>query len=169
MAFWKQGLEARKTLLQRNATHPFLDPKERKALENFTGSNSWAKKFAKRRDLKMTGARVKEMSEEDVNQLHYSLKQMSNRVRQAGPGYEDAAVLMRQAAEKLLLANIIHSNASHSLMDNIAVSNSRDDRKMTQVPSSMSGSYEAHRHDQMDNQASKLQPDQLVQSHLLRH
>lgn len=168
MALWKQGLEARNTLLQRNATHLFLEPKERNALENFTGSDSWAKKFAKRRDLKMTGARVKELSEEDVNQFHHSLKQMSNRVKQAGPGYEDAAMLIWQAAEKLLLASIIHSTASHRLMGNIAVSNSRNEKKMTQVPRSKSDSQEAHRHDQMDSQASKLQTDQSVQTHFLR-
>lgn len=54
-----KGLEARKKLLELHEIQPFLDPKERKALENFTGSDSWAKKFAKRHNLKMSGARVR--------------------------------------------------------------------------------------------------------------
>jgi hypothetical protein len=54
-----KGLEARKKLLELHEIQPFLDPKEKKALENFTGSDSWAKKFAKRHNLKMSGARVR--------------------------------------------------------------------------------------------------------------
>lgn len=154
--------------MQRHSTHPFLEPKEKKALENFSGSDSWAKKFAKRRDLKMTGSRIKELSEEDVNQFHHSLKQISNRVKQAGPGYEDAAMLIRQAAEKLLLASIINSTASHRLMGNIAVSNSRNNRKMVQACRSKSQSQEVRRRHLMNNQASKLQPGQLAQTHILR-
>jgi hypothetical protein len=163
LEFWKKGLEARNTLLQRHATHPFLEPKEKKALESFSGSDSWAKKFAKRRDLKMTGARIKELSEEDVNQFHHSLKQMSNRIKQAGPGYEDAAMLIRQAAEKLLLASIIHSTASHRLMGNI-VSNSRNDRKLDQASRS-----KPNRHQQSNTQTSKPQLDELVQAHILQN
>jgi hypothetical protein len=116
----------------------------------------------------MTGARIKELSEEDVNQFHHSLKQMSKRVKQAGPGYEDAAMLIRQAAEKLLLASIIHSTASHRLMGNIAVSNSRNDRKMALASRSKSHPHEAHRHHQMNSETSQLQPDQLIQTHFLR-
>ena len=171
-----KGLEARNTLLQRHATHPFLEPKEKRALENFSGSDSWAKKFAKRRDLKMTGARIKELSEEDINQFHQSLKQMSNRVRQAGPAYEESARLIRQAAQKLLLASIIHSTSSHRLMGNIAVNNSRSDRKkhrsdrkIHRAPRSTSQIQQSHREQQMDDETSKLQPDhQLVHSHVLR-
>ncbi len=163
-----KGLEARNTLLQRHATHPFLEVKEKKALENFTGSDSWAKKFAKRRDLKMTGARIKELSEEDVNQFHQSLKQMSNRVKQAGPSYEEAAVLIRQAAEKLLLASIIHSTASHRLMGNIAVSNSRNDRKIDRMSRPKSQLEEPHHPQQSNGQTSKLQADLSVPNHILR-
>lgn len=61
-----KGLEARNNLLELNDIQPFLDPKEKKSLEAFTGSDSWAKKFAKRHDLKMTGARVKELADDDV-------------------------------------------------------------------------------------------------------
>ena len=61
-----KGLEARNNLLELNEIQPFLDSKEKRALEQFTGSDSWAKKFAKRHDLKMTGARVKELEDEDV-------------------------------------------------------------------------------------------------------
>lgn len=32
------------------------------------------------------------------------LRQMSSRVKQAGPGYEEAASLIRQASEKLIVA-----------------------------------------------------------------
>lgn len=35
------------------------------------------------------------------------LRQISSRVKQAGPGYEEAASLMRQAAEKLVAARIV--------------------------------------------------------------
>lgn len=61
-----KGLEARNNLLELNEIQPFLDAKEKRALEQFTGSDSWAKKFAKRHDLKMTGARVKDLEDEDV-------------------------------------------------------------------------------------------------------
>lgn len=64
-----KGLEARNNLLELNEIQPFLDPKEKKALESFAGSDSWAKKFAKRHDLKMTGARVKELGDEDVRKF----------------------------------------------------------------------------------------------------
>ena len=159
-----QGLEARNTLLQRHANHPFLDPKEIKALENFSGSDSWAKKFAKRRNLKMTGARIKELSEEDVNQYHQSLKQMSNRIKQAGPGYEDAAMLIRQAAEKLLLASIIHSSASNLMIHETAVTN----RSIAQASRSKSQLLGINRQQQMGNTTSKLQPDHSVRGHILR-
>ena len=164
-----KGLEARNTLLERHATHPFLEPREKKALENFSGSDSWAKKFAKRRALKMTGARIKELSEEEVNEFHRSLKQISNRIKQAGPGYEESANLIRQAAEKLLLASIIHSTASHRIMGNIAISSCRNDRKKHRSPGSTSQLQQAHRQQQMDDPtSSKLQPDELVQTHILR-
>lgn len=61
-----KGLEARNNLLELNEIQPFLDPKEKRNLEQFTGSDSWAKKFAKRHNLKMTGARVKELEDEEV-------------------------------------------------------------------------------------------------------
>lgn len=102
-----KGLEARNNLLELNEIQPFLDPKEKKALESFTGSDSWAKKFAKRHDLKMTGARVKELGDDDVRNFSAQLRQISSRVKQAGPGYEEAASLMRQAAEKLVAARIV--------------------------------------------------------------
>ena len=46
----------------------------------------------------------------DVDRLVMSsaqLRQISSRVKQAGPGYEEAASLMRQAAEKLVAARIV--------------------------------------------------------------
>ena len=158
----------RNTLLERHATHPFLEPKEKKALENFTGSDSWAKKFAKRHDLKMTGARIKELSSDDVNQFHQTLKQISIRVKQAGPVYEDAAMLIRQAAEKLLLSNIIHSTADYRLMSNIAISSSHNDKKMNKASRSKSQTQEEPPHQQIKDQASKQQPDDLVQTNILR-
>ena len=56
-----KGMEARKRLLEMEEKEPFLTPKEKSALEAFTGSESWAKKFAKRHKLKLTGARVIEL------------------------------------------------------------------------------------------------------------
>ncbi len=113
----------------------------------------------------MTGARIKELSEEDVNQFHQSLKQMSNRVKQAGPSFEDAAVLIRQAAEKLLLASIIHSTASNRIMrTNIAVSNSRNETKSIPHSRSKAQSEEP----QTNGQTLKLQTDLSVQNHILR-
>jgi len=35
------------------------------------------------------------------------LRQMAGRVKQGGPGYEEAASLLRQAAEKLVAARIV--------------------------------------------------------------
>jgi len=102
-----KGLEARNNLLELNEIQPFLEDKERKALEAFTGSDSWAKKFAKRHDLKMTGARVKELADDDVRNYSVQLRQMASRVKQAGPGYEEVASLLRQAAEKLVAARIV--------------------------------------------------------------
>mmetsp|Transcript_74281 Transcript_74281/g.215242 ORF Transcript_74281/g.215242 Transcript_74281/m.215242 type:complete len:291 (+) Transcript_74281:50-922(+) len=61
-----KGIEARNNLLELNEIQPFLDAKEKKALENFSGSDSWAKKFAKRNNLKMSGARVKDLGDEDI-------------------------------------------------------------------------------------------------------
>lgn len=156
-----KALEARSNLLQSHAAQPFLDPKEKKAIENFTGSDSWAKKFAKRRALKMTGARIKELSEEDINNFHYSLKQMSNRVKQAGPGFEESAMLIRQAAEKLLLASIIHSTTSHRLMGNVTPSNSRNDRKRGRGSRSILQSQQGDRQQHMDDQRSKVQPETI--------
>jgi transposase-like protein len=102
-----KGLEARNNLLELNEIQPFLESKEKRALESFTGSDSWAKKFAKRRDLKMTGARVKDLEDEDVTKFSAELRQMASRVKQAGPGYEEVASLLRQAGEKLVAARIV--------------------------------------------------------------
>jgi len=126
----------------------------------------------------MTGARVKELSEEDVNEYHQSLKQMATRVKQAGPGYEEVAKLIRQAAEKLLCASITHSTtASHHLMgSDIAVSNSgRNDKGMNQESMSRLQAVQqpptimTHHYQQMNGEASKLQSEQQVaQTHILR-
>lgn len=35
------------------------------------------------------------------------LRQMASRVKQAGPGYEEVAALLRQSAEKLIAARIV--------------------------------------------------------------
>ena len=129
----------------------------------------------------MTGARVKELSEEDVNEYHQSLKQMATRVKHAGPGYEEVAILIRQAAEKLLCASIIHSTASHRLMGDIAVSNSRNNKSMnTQESKSKSRSQSqsanipaamTHPYQQQTNhqQASKLQSEQVAPIHSIRN
>ena len=107
-----KGLEAKNNLLELHEIQPFLDPKEKKALEAFTGSDSWAKKFAKRHDLKMTGARVKELGDEDVRTYSVQLRQMASRVKQAGPAYEEVSTMLRQAAEKLVAARIVVSRRS---------------------------------------------------------
>ncbi|KAG7360142.1 hypothetical protein IV203_035241 [Nitzschia inconspicua] len=96
-----KGLEAKQNLLELDRVQPMLDPKERRALEHFTGSDSWAKKFAKRHQLKLTGSRIKELSEEEIRGYHSSLIQMAARIKQAGPRFEEAANLIRQAGEKL--------------------------------------------------------------------
>jgi hypothetical protein len=101
-----QGLEAKTNLLELHRVQPMLEPKEKKALENFTGSDSWAKKFAKRHQLKMTGARIKELSEDEVREYHSSLIQISARIKQAGPAFEDVATMLRRAGEKLLRARV---------------------------------------------------------------
>ena len=152
-------------MLQRHSTQPFLHDKEQKALESFTGSDSWAKKFAKRRDLKLTGARIKELSETDINRFHQTLKEMSNRVKQAGPSYEDAATLMRQAAEQLLLSSIIHSSASHHLMGSISATVGGNGIKLVDEPRCESQVLE-----QMNfHEAFKHQPDQSsIQNSILR-
>jgi hypothetical protein len=85
----------------------------------------------------MTGARVKELKEEEVNEYHQSLKKMATRVRQAGICYEEVANLLRQAAEKLLRASIIQSTASNRLMGDIAVSNSRNGNDMSRKLNSL--------------------------------
>jgi hypothetical protein len=111
----QKGLEARDTILAEDQRTPnVLDSKERKALAAFTGSDSWAKKFAKRHDLKMTGARVKELGEEDVREFSGQLRQIATRVKQAGPGYDEVASLLRQAADKLVAAKIVVSRSSKS-------------------------------------------------------
>ena len=99
-----QALEAKQSILELHEAQPFLDPKEKNAITNFTGSESWAKKFAGRNKLKMSGARVKELARDDINQYHTSLKQMSARIMQAGPAYEEVANLLQQASVKLLEA-----------------------------------------------------------------
>eukprot|EP00980_Cylindrotheca_fusiformis_P001714 scaffold388_cov114-Cylindrotheca_fusiformis.AAC.23 len=96
-----KGLEARKKLLELHEIQPFLDDKEKKALENFTGSDSWAKKFARRHNLKMSGARVKELAENDAKAYYDQIRQIAQRMKQAGPGYEDVATLLFQAGDKL--------------------------------------------------------------------
>jgi hypothetical protein len=100
-----KGLETKKNLLELDQIQPYLDPMERKALNKFTASDSWAKKFAKRHHLKMTGARIKDLSEEEMKQFHYSLTQIALRVKQAGPRYEEVNGLLLQAGEKLWLAS----------------------------------------------------------------
>jgi hypothetical protein len=102
-----KGLEARNNLLELHEIQPYLESKEKRALENFTGSDSWAKKFAKRHDLKMTGSRVKDLEDEDVRKFSTELRQMASRVKQAGPGYDEVASLLRQAGEKLVAARIV--------------------------------------------------------------
>ena len=101
-----KGLESRNNLLELHEIQQYLDPKEKKALEAFTGSDSWAKKFAKRHDLKMTGARVKELADDDVRNYSVQLRSMALRMKQAGPDYEEVAILLRQASEKLVSARI---------------------------------------------------------------
>jgi hypothetical protein len=93
-------------LLELHRVQPILEPKEKKALENFTGSDSWAKKFAKRHQLKMTGARIKELSEEEFNEFHSFLNTMIERIKQAGPGFEDVANTLGQAREKLFRVRV---------------------------------------------------------------
>ena len=107
-----KGLEARNNLLELNEIQPFLEAKEKKALEAFTGSDSWAKKFAKRHDLKMTGSRIKELEDDDVRKFSTDLQQMTARVKQAGPAYEEVAELLRQASEKMIAASMIASRKS---------------------------------------------------------
>jgi hypothetical protein len=102
----KKGLEAKTNLLELHRVQPILDPKEIKAFENFTGSDSWAKKFARRHQLKMTGTRIKELSEEELKEFHSSLTTMAARIKQAGPRFEDVANTLRQAGEKLLRARL---------------------------------------------------------------
>ena len=55
----------------------------------------------------MTGARVKDLEEEDVRRFSTELRHMASRVKQAGPGYEEVASLLRQAGEKLVAARIV--------------------------------------------------------------
>ncbi|KAL3908098.1 MAG: hypothetical protein SGILL_008612 [Bacillariaceae sp.] len=98
-----KGLAAKHKLLELDEAQPFLNPLERKALVKFTGSDSWAKKFAKRHGLKMSGARMKELSSKEATMYHDSLKDMALRVKVAGPRYEEVAILIRKAAEKLQL------------------------------------------------------------------
>lgn len=75
----------------------------------FTGSESWAKKFARRHDLKMSGTRVKELSEDDARKFSTDLRHMSSRLKQAGPGYDEIAAVLRQAGDKLVAAQIFAS------------------------------------------------------------
>jgi hypothetical protein len=102
-----KGLESRNHLLELNEIQPFLDPKEKKALQKFMGSDSWAKKFARRYSLRMSGTRVKELADDDVRSYIAQLRQLAGRVKQGGPGYDEAAALMLQAAEKLVSARIV--------------------------------------------------------------
>jgi hypothetical protein len=96
-----KGLEAKTNLLELDRVQPMLEAKEKNALELFTGSDSWAKKFAKRHQLKMSGARIKDLSDEEIREYQSTLNQMASRIRQAGPAWEDVAYLLRQAGEKL--------------------------------------------------------------------
>ena len=102
-----KGLETRNNLLELNEIQPFLDPKEKKAFEKFMGSDSWAKRFAKRYNLKMSGTRVKDIGDDEVRSYVAQLRQVAGRVKQGGPGYDEAAVLILQAAEKLVSARIL--------------------------------------------------------------
>jgi hypothetical protein len=102
-----KGLESRNNLLELNEIQRFLDAKEKKALQKFIASDSWAKKFARRYNLKMSGNRVKELADDDVRGYISQLRQMATRVKQGGPGYDEAAALMLQAAEKLVSARIL--------------------------------------------------------------
>lgn len=101
-----KALESRNNLLELNEIQPFLNPKEKKALQRFMGSDSWAKKFARRYNLKMSGTRVKDLADEDLRNYCAQLRQMAGRVKQGGPDYDEAAALMRQAAEKLMSAKL---------------------------------------------------------------
>ncbi|KAL3939080.1 MAG: hypothetical protein SGBAC_006125 [Bacillariaceae sp.] len=98
-----KGLEARKKLLELHDIQPFLDPKEKRTLESFTGSDSWAKKFARRHSLKLAGHknRVRELADNDIKVYCEQLRQIAQRMKQAGPGYEDIAVMLFQAGDKL--------------------------------------------------------------------
>ena len=71
------------------------------------GSDSWAKRFAKRYNLKMSGTRVKDIGDDEVRSYVAQLRQVAGRVKQGGPGYDEAAVLILQAAEKLVSARIL--------------------------------------------------------------
>ena len=102
-----KGLETRNNLLELNEIQPFLDPKEKKAFQKFMGSDSWAKRFAKRYNLKMSGTRVKDIGDDEVRNYVAQLRQVAGRVKQGGPGYDEAAVLILQAAEKLVSARIM--------------------------------------------------------------
>ena len=103
-----KGLEARKRLLELHAVNnDFLEPREKKALEAFTGSDSWAKKFSKRHNLKLSGTRVKDLTEGDVRHYSEQLNHMMQRLRQAGGGYREVVALLFRANEKLAVAGSI--------------------------------------------------------------
>ena len=104
-----KGLEAKKKLLELHEIQPFLTPREKKALDDFRGSNSWAKKFAKRHHLRMSGARKKKLGEEEVQRLASDLRTIAARVKQAGPSFHEVVLLLNQASEKLLTIQMISS------------------------------------------------------------
>ena len=108
-----KGMEARKRLLELHEVSAFLEPREKKALEIFTGSDSWAKKFSKRHNLKLSGARAKDLREGNVRAYSEQINQMVARFKQAGSAYKEVALLLAQAGEKLeTVGNIRHTTVS---------------------------------------------------------
>lgn len=96
-----KALEARKKLLELDSIQPFLTTKEKKALEAFTGSDSWAKKFAKRHNLKMSGTRIRELGEGEIKNFSSKIHDMGQRLKVAGPPFDEIAHLLFRAEEKL--------------------------------------------------------------------
>ena len=101
-------MEARKRLLELHAVNnDYLEPREKKALEAFTGSDSWAKKFSKRHNLKLNGSRAKGLTDGDVRAYSEQLTQMVQRLKQAGPAYKEVTALLFRANSKLEMAGTI--------------------------------------------------------------
>jgi hypothetical protein len=55
----QQALEAKKSVLKLHEAQPFLDSKEKKAITNFMGSESWAKKLLDGTNSKRMGHEVR--------------------------------------------------------------------------------------------------------------